>query len=98
MFPRCCKSGRFLYSLGTIKVRSVPIIFQTLQYLKKGQSRMCDEGIFVYCYVIWYSDRRQLLSSIQQDALNLSQRPLIGHIYSPPVSTSAKSYQISHYY
>lgn len=74
------------------------IIFQTLQYLKEGQSRMCDEGIFVYCYVIWYSDRRQLLSSIQQDALNLSQRQLIGHIYSPPVSTSAKSYQISHYY
>lgn len=41
---------------------------------------MCDEGIFVYCYVIWYSDRRQLLSSIQQDALNLSQRQLIGQV------------------
>lgn len=35
---------------------------------------MHDEGIFIDCYVIWYSERRQLLSSIQQDALNLSQR------------------------
>lgn len=73
-------------------------LYIMIQTLKEGQSRMCDEGIFVYCYVIWYSDRRQLLSSIQQDALNLSQRQLISHIYSPPVSTSAKSYQISHYY
>lgn len=56
------------FKLGKRFTLYLYIIFQTLQYLKEGQSRMCDEGIFVYCYVIWYSDRRQLLSSIQQDA------------------------------